>query len=479
VAVGQAEDSSVGIQLTIQTAKALGAAYEGGSASPVDVVSVALDEIEKTNQRSNWFISILRDSAIRDAEASEKRHRAGNPLGPFDGVPVAVKDILYIRGVKCTAGSKILAENIAPYDATAVRRLRDAGAIIVGTTNLHEFACGVTSENPHYGTVRNPWMEGRTSGGSSGGSAAAVAARLVPVSIGTDTAGSVRIPAALCGTIGVKPTYGRVSRLGVVPLASSLDTVGVLANSAWDAAALLTVLSGHDTDDMTTGDVAVPDFAEEVLARSTKTKVGIPTNYFLDLLAPGVESNLDEFAERLKELGCEVERMKLEGAEEVFDLWAPIRRAEATAFHLRWLNEAPDLYGEDVRKALEAGRDVKAVDYVAAINARPSIIEKFLASMKGFDMLAVPSTCVPAVETGRKEVTVSGKEVGVYHALNRLTLPFNYVGFPATSVPTGLVGGLPVGIQLVSRLFEEGKALNLASRFELEFPFPEPPASSG
>lgn len=457
------------------TIREISRSYADGSGDPVETVSRALDRIEKTNPRTRWFISILRDLAVASAGASAKRHYSGESLGPLDGVPIAVKDLLYIEGVKCTAGSKILAENVAPYDAPVVRMLKEAGAVIVGTTNLHEFACGVTSDNPHFGTVRNPWGFEHVAGGSSGGSAATVSSGQVPGSIGTDTAGSVRIPAALCGTLGVKPTYGRISRLGVIPLASSLDTVGVFTNSAWDAAVMLNQISGHEGDDVTTTDVPVPDYTGELEKGADRMRVGVPQRYFHDLIDQEVESNFQEFLSKLKEVGCVVVEMDLDGIDDVYGLWLPIRRAEATAFHLKWLDECPGLYGADVLKALQAGRDLKAVDYVAAVNARPSMIEKFLLSMKGIDALAVPGTCVPAPRIGQDKVGVSGKETEVYHALNRMTLPFNYVGFPSVSIPSGLVKGLPVGVQLVSRLFEESHVLRLASALERAFPFPAPP----
>ena len=227
------------------TIRELAASYRDGSASPTSAARACLSRIDALNKNLNCYITVLRDAALGAAEESEKRFRAGSPLGLLDGIPLAVKDLIYIQGVRCTAGSKILADNVAPYDAAVVRRLKAAGAVILGTTNLHEFAAGTTSVNPHYGAVRNPWDEGRVSGGSSGGSAAAVAAGMAAGALGTDTAGSVRIPAALCGVLGLKPTYGRVSRLGVVPLASSLDTVGILASCAWDAGAMLQCMAGH------------------------------------------------------------------------------------------------------------------------------------------------------------------------------------------------------------------------------------------
>lgn len=447
--------------------------YRAGSTLPVAVTKEYLGRIERLNPKLNCFITVLADSALKAAALSEQRFKSGTPLGPLDGIPIAVKDIIYIEGVKCTAGSKILANNIAPYDAPVVRKLKAAGAVLVGTTNLHEFAAGVTSENPHYGPVRNPWDVSRIGGGSSGGSAAAVAGGMAATAIGTDTAGSVRIPAALCGVLGLKPTYGRVSRLGVIPLAASLDTVGVLSSNAWDAAATLQVIAGHEKGDLTTVDSQETDY--DLSLPFHGAHIGIVLSYAREIIDPRVEENLGKFISKLAEIGCTAHEVDFESMDQIYDRWLLIRRAEATAFHLGWLESSPELYGEDVRKLMELGKNVRAVDYVNALNARPSMIERFSNSMKGFDFLALPSTCIPAPLIGQPRVSIKGKEVEVYSALNRLTLPFNYLGFPALSIPSGFVGGLPVGVQIVGRLFDEAGVLRLAHAYEQKFgPHPAP-----
>jgi aspartyl-tRNA(Asn)/glutamyl-tRNA(Gln) amidotransferase subunit A len=457
------------------SARQIGRGYRSGETDPVEVTKAYLSRIKSLNPRLNCFITVLADSALKSAEESRLRFKRGSPLGDLDGVPVAIKDIIYIQGVRCTAGSKILENNVAPYDAPVVSKLKAAGAILLGTTNLHEFAAGTTSVNPHYGAVKNPWNDGRVAGGSSGGSAAAVASGMAPVAIGTDTAGSVRIPAALCGVLGLKPTYGLVSRLGVIPLSTSLDTVGILANRCWDAAALLRAISGSEPGDLTTAGGGAVDLG--TLSRPLgNPKVGVVEDYFLDGVDPAVRSNFSAFTGRLRDLGCQIATVKLDGISEIYDRWVPIRRAEATAFHLKWLETVPELYGDDVRRLLELGKGVLAVDYVNAINARPSYMERFSASMEGFDALAVPCTSIPAPPRGQDKVAIDGKEVPVYSALNRLTLPFNYVGFPALSVPSGLAEGLPLGVQLVGKLFDEVGVLRLAEAYESKFgPFPSPP----
>ena len=460
---------------TLKTIKELSAAYRTGSTSPPAVLDEALSRIERFNPSFNCFITVLTESAKAAAAESEARHSKGSPLGPLDGVPIAVKDLFYIEGVRCTAGSKVLSKHIATYDSTVVRRIREAGAVIVGTTNLHEFAAGVTSSNPHYGPVRNPWDITKIPGGSSGGSAAAVASGMAAAALGTDTAGSVRIPAALCGVVGLKPTYGRISRLGVVPLSSSFDTVGTLTSSAWDAAALLQVLAGGDPDDLTTSATPVPTYGESLGQEVAGTRVGVPKKFFRDLIDPHVEEEFRDFVGTLAGLGCQMLDSEVEAAQESYSLWLPIRLAEAASFHRKWLQDTPELYGEDVRRSLEQGMKVSAVDYVGAINSRPNLIERFLAAMNDVDILAVPTACIPAPRIGRTEVEIGGSHVEVRAALIRLTTPFNAVGFPAISVPAGTVDGLPVGAQLVARPFEEEKLLAVADALEAKSgPHPKP-----
>lgn len=439
----------------------------------------ALRRIEGLNPKVNCYITVLAEQARRQAEESEKRFRQGIPLGPLDGVPVAVKDLFYIKGVRCTAGSKILADNVAPYDAPAIQRLKAAGAVLLGTTNLHEFAAGVTSDNPHYGPVRNPWDLTRVSGGSSGGSAAAVSAGVAAAALGTDTAGSVRIPAALCGVVGLKPTYGRISRLGVVPLASSFDTVGTLSSCAWDAAALLQTLAGHSQEDVTTSATEVSDYLSAASSPLEGARIGVPKAYFHDPIDPAVEGVFHRFVSGLESAGCEVREAELDGIGEAYGCWLPVRRAEATAFHLRWLETSPGLYGEDVRRGLEAGKQITAVEYINAQNARPSLMERFAASMADLDVVAVPTTTIPAPAIGQTSAEVGGTNMEVYSALNRLTLPFNVVGFPALTVPAGFAGGLPVGAQLVAKPFDEAAILRVAALHESKAgPYPSPSLSA-
>ena len=468
-------DEGIGGRALPATIEELHQAFVTGSVTPSEATTMYTRRIDRLDPAYNCFITRLPDMAATAAAEAGRRFASGKPLGPLDGVPVAVKDIIYISGVRCTAGSKILANNVAAYDSPVVKKVKKAGGVIVGTTNLHEFAAGVTSNNPHYGPVRNPWDPNRVAGGSSGGSAAAVALGMVPAALGTDTAGSVRIPAALCGVVGLKPTYGRVSRLGVIPLASSLDTVGLLTSCAWDAAALLQAIAGHDEGDPTTVDTPVPDYVSELEESFKPPRVGVLRSRLEGRVDPEMRRAFDTMMGRLEEIGCRVEASELDGWDEAGENWLPIRRAEATAFHLKWLDSSPELYGDDVRKLLEKGKDIRAVDYISAINSRPSLMQRFAASMADHDVVATPTTCAAAPLVGESTLTVAGKEVDTYSALNSLTLPFNMVGFPAVSIPMGLVRGLPVGAQLAAKPFDESTLLKTVQAYEKRFgPFPHP-----
>lgn len=452
-----------------RTAEAISEAYRAGETSPGAVLEELLGMIEGSGHSLNCFITVLNESARRDAAASDKRYRDGRRIGPLDGIPVAVKDLIFIEGVRCTAGSKILEDNVAAYDAPVIRRLKASGAIIVGTTNMHEFAAGVTSNNPHYGPVRNPWDRQKVAGGSSGGSAAAVAAGLVPCALGTDTGGSVRIPAGLCGVLGLKPTYGLVSRLGVIPLAASFDTVGVLANSARDCADTLQVIAGHDQGDLTSADQSVPDFGEALAKHQAGSRLGVVRDYFLEAVDPSVASLFETFVERLDGLGHTVAEVTLGEIKRMNEVWSVVRGAESAAFHSRWLESVPEKYGEDVRKSLQSGARTLATEYINAQNIRPWLRDAFLGSMSGVDVLVVPTTSVPAPAIGEEMVRVGNRDMDVRTALIGLTMPFNVVGFPVLSVPIGLARGLPVGAQLVARPFEESTLLSLAGAYEASF----------
>jgi aspartyl-tRNA(Asn)/glutamyl-tRNA(Gln) amidotransferase subunit A len=451
----------------LQTIRELAPRIRDGAVSPVTLTEEYLKRIERLNPAIDAYITVLRGPSLEAAEKSERLIREGRYLGLLHGIPMAIKDVIAIQGVRCTAGSRILEDYVPDLDAPAVRRIKAAGGIILGTANLHELASGVTSANPYFGTVKNPHDLGRIAGGSSGGSAAAVAADLAVASLGTDTSGSVRTPAALCGVTGLKPTYGRISRTGVIPLSESLDHVGILSRGSWDAAAVLETIAGHEQDDPTTLDVPVPRYTEELEALPSDIRVGVPRTFFLEALSSEVEDAFHRFLERLRGMGVSVVEIEVKGIEKVREIWAPIRLGEAAAFHRRWFAATPSRYGEDLRRMIERGMAFSAVQYIEAQNSRPAMRKNFADALRGVDVLVTPTTQISAPRIGEEDFNLEGGYIDIYSALTKLTLPFNVVGFPAVTSPVEVMGAeMPVGVQLAGRPFEESTILRLAHQYQ-------------
>jgi aspartyl-tRNA(Asn)/glutamyl-tRNA(Gln) amidotransferase subunit A len=451
------------------------------------VVDATIQRIQKLNPKLNAFITILDQSARREAKHADSLIKQGKYLGPLHGIPISLKDLIYVKGVRSTSGSKILANFVPDYDSTVTRKLRKAGAIIVGTNNLHEFASGITGINPHYGASKNPWDIARMSGGSSGGSAVAVCSGMCLASIGTDTSGSIRVPASLCGLFGLKPTYGRVTKYGVMPLAPSIDHVGPLARSAWDIAALLQVIAGHDKMDPSSAKVPIPDYLKEISSSSsssgtrknndrdinTNFKIGIPKQFFFDMIEPKVMEIFREFVDRLERCGriTTVSNVDVDGTDRILETWRPIRLAEATSIHNEWMVSRHQEYGEDIIRMLQKGQEVTAVHYINALHkCRQEIKDAFLKAMSGYDALLVPTTIIPAPFLDQKEVNIEGKTIDVYSCLSKLTTVFDITGLPSLNIPAGLVDSeLPVGVQLVGRPFDESRILKIAYTYECQY----------
>jgi aspartyl-tRNA(Asn)/glutamyl-tRNA(Gln) amidotransferase subunit A len=450
--------------------------------SCVEIIDATIERIEKLNSKLNAFITILDESARREAKHADSLIKQGKYLGPLHGIPISLKDLIYIKGVRSTSGSKILAGFVPDYDSTITKKLSKAGAIIVGTNNLHEFASGITGINPHYGSSKNPWDTTRMSGGSSGGSAVAVSTGMALASIGTDTSGSIRVPASLCGIFGLKPTYGRVSKYGVMPLAPSIDHIGPLARSAWDIAAVLQVIAGYDKLDTSSMKVPVPDYLKEISSSppsssetrnnnsSKKFKIGIPKQFFFDMIEPKVMEIFRGFVDRLH--GCGItttSNVDVDGTGKIFETWRAIRLGESAATHDEWMVSRPQDYGEDVIRMLGKGLEITAVQYLNALHKwRQEIKDAFLKAMSEYDALLVPTTIIPAPLLNQKEVNIEGKTIEVYLSLSRLTTVFDITGLPALNIPAGLVDSnkLPVGVQLVGRPFDEARILKIAYIYE-------------
>jgi aspartyl-tRNA(Asn)/glutamyl-tRNA(Gln) amidotransferase subunit A len=460
--------------------------------SCLELVDATIERIEKLNPKLNAFITILDESARREARHADSLIKQGKYLGPLHGIPVSFKDLIYVKGVKSTSGSKILADFVPDYDSTVTRKLRKAGAIIVGTNNTHEFACGITNINPHYGPSRNPWDIDRMSGGSSGGSAVAVSGGMSLASIGTDTSGSIRVPSSLCGIFGLKPTYGRVSKYGVMPLAPSIDHVGPLARSAWDIAAVLDVIAGYDKLDPSSAKVPIPDYLKEISYSegrrrgrnshndsNKKFKIGIPKQFFFDMVEPKVMEIFRAFVDRLNGCGITtVSNVDVQGTDKIFETWRAIRLGESAATHDEWMaSPSRQDYGEDVIRMLQKGQEITAVHYINALQKwRQEIKDAFLKAMSGYDALLVPTTIIAAPFLNQKEVNIEGKTTEVYLSLSKLTTVFDITGLPALNIPAGLVDlKLPVGVQLVGRPFDESRMLKIAYTYEQQYNLAEQP----
>ena len=442
--------------------------------SPVELARELLHRIERLQPKLNAFITVTADLALRQAREAEREIVRGEYRGPLHGIPVNLKDLFYTRGIRTTAGSKILRNFVPAQDAAVVERLSAAGAILLGKTNLHEFAYGATSINPHFGSVRNPWDLTRVSGGSSGGSAAAVAAGLSLASLGTDTGGSIRIPASACGIVGLKPTRGRVPLHGVVPLSFSLDHAGPLCRSVEDTAILMTAIAGRDPRDPDSFGARGERFSRILRKGLRGLKVGVPKQYFFERLQPEVRRAVLEAIAKVKESGAEIREVSFQGAGEAGDVANQITVAEAVAFHWRWLRTRPQDYGADLRSRMERGAESLVVTYLHAQEARKAFSAGFDEVMKTVDILAVPTLPVTAPRIDEDEVPVGRNRENVRLALLRLVRPINLTGLPAISVPCGFSSErLPIGLQLIGRRRDEATVLRAAWAYEQCTPWHE------
>lgn len=434
--------------------------------SPVELVDAALARIERWNPELTAFLTVLAEPARSRARAAERELRRGRPKGPLHGIPISLKDNFWTRGVRTTAGSKILADFVPDQDSDVAAALARAGAILLGKTNMHEFAYGITSENPHYGTPRNPWARERITGGSSGGSAAAVATGLGFASVGTDTGGSIRIPAALCGIVGLKPTFGLVSVEGVVPLAPSFDHAGPLARSVTDACILLEAIAG----DYPRGEKR-PDHRKLRASRPRRFRVGWPRHFFFERVDEEVRRLVEAAAKIFQSsLGGRIEEVPLPRLAGAIDDASNLVVAEASYYHESqgYYPARAAEYGEDVRGHLAWGHELRAVDYLRAAAKRREVEEDFAAAFESVDVIVAPTSPIPAPRIGTTEVRVTEeRETTVRAELLRMTRPANLTGLPAISLPCGFTReGLPVGLQLIGPRWGEAKLLSIALAYE-------------
>jgi aspartyl-tRNA(Asn)/glutamyl-tRNA(Gln) amidotransferase subunit A len=434
--------------------------------SAVELAAAAAARIERLNSKLNAFITVTAEGAMEEARQADAELAAGRDRGPLHGIPVAVKDLFATRGVRTTCGSKVYEDFVPGFDAAVVERLRAAGAVMLGKLNMHEMAYGITSANPHYGPVRNPWNVEHSPGGSSGGSGAAVAAGMVYAAMGSDTGGSIRIPAAFCGVVGLKPTYGRVSRYGAMPLAYSLDHMGPLARSVRDAAMVLNGIAGYDRRDPTSSRHPVVDYIPEDGCSIRGLRVGFPGNFYFEHLDEGVERWVRGVLARAQSLGAVVKAVRVPDIAALNTAGRVIQLAEASAVAEPHL-EHREKFGPDVLALLDQGRLVPATDYINAQRLRRKLSGEFDRLWDEVDCLIAPTTPNTAPRVGAATVRLGGRDEDVRLATTRLVRGINVLGLPALSIPCGLgVSGLPIGVQIVGPAWEEALILRIGAALE-------------
>lgn len=430
--------------------------------SSVELARAAFDAIRRLNPRLNAIQVTMEETALARARQADEELARGEDRGPLHGIPIALKDLFQARGVPNTSGSRLFADDVPDRDAAVVERLAAAGAVLVGKAGMHELAYGITSGNPHFGAVRNPWDPERIPGGSSGGSGAAVASGMVFMAMGSDTGGSIRIPASFCGTVGLKPTFGRVSRYGVRPLGFSLDHVGPLTRSVRDAAAVLNAIAGHDSRDGSSSRRPVENYIPEPEPAIAGLRVGVPENFYFDRVDPEVKTAVLAMARRAEALGARVEPVRVPDIEALNAVSRVILLAEASAFFEPYLARRAE-FGPDVLALLDQGRLIPATDYINAQRLRRVFMTRFGEVWKQVDCLLTPTTATTAPRIGEANITIAGRAEDVRLAATRLVRGINPLGLPALSVPCGRdARGLPVGMQLVGRPFAEAQLLRLA-----------------
>ena len=432
-----------------------------------EVTRSCLHRIAEWQPRLNAFMTVESEAALAAADEADAALAKGNSRGVLHGVPLAHKDMYYEAGKVVTCGSRIRRDFVAKTTATALQRLKDAGTVRLGSLQMVEFAYGPTGHNVHYGAVHNPWNVEHITGGSSSGSGSAVAARLTFAALGSDTGGSIRMPAHFCGVTGLKTTVGRVSRAGAMPLSQSLDTVGPLAQTVEDCALLLTVMAGADPEDPTASTLPVPDYLAATRGAIKGLKIGVPAAFYVDDLDAEVARVLDETVAVLKKEGAEIVQVELPDQRQLTAACQLVLAAEAAAFHKRWMIERPQDYGPQVLMRLQNGLAIPAVSYLEAMRWRGPALAAYLAAVSGTDAVLAPVAPVPAPTIVESDVGNSDGAEAVIQRLTRFTRPVNYLGLPSLSIPTGFTcNGLPVGMQLIGRAFDEATLLQIGAAFQ-------------
>ncbi|MCW5626676.1 MAG: aspartyl/glutamyl-tRNA amidotransferase subunit A [Burkholderiales bacterium] len=453
------------LDLTIAEA---GRQIRQGTITPTQLVNASLAQIDRFDDTLKAFISVDREAALQVAQAAELMLAAGHDLGPLHCIPIALKDNIAVRGKRTTAGSKILEDWLPDHDATIVTKLKQAGAILIGKTNLHEFAWGGTSANPHYGHVRNPWDTSRFPAGSSGGSGVAVATRMCLGAIGTDTGGSIRLPSAINGTVGIRPTYGRVSNHGIIPLAWSMDTAGPMTRTIEDCALMFNVIAGADPRDPATASVPTDDYLSLLGTDIRGLRIGIVPGYFFSHLQPDVKRAVEHALGVFEDLGARRVDVDIAHIEGNISAQLTIESAEPSTYHQDALRRRPGDYGDDVRTLLEVGELLLATHYLQAQRYRALLRTEFMEAFKRVDVFLCPTLPFTATAMGATTVVIeNGVEEDMLSAIMQYTGVASLTGLPSLNVPCGFDSdGLPVGMQIIGAPFSEARLFSIGHAFQ-------------
>ncbi|MDT0262038.1 amidase [Jatrophihabitans lederbergiae] len=438
--------------------------------SPVDVVSSALAAVQRHDEKLKAYIDVYGDDALDSAKRAESEIAAGHYRGSLHGIPMAIKDNIYIANRRTTMGSKIHANFVPSSDAGVISRLTGAGAVFLGKANMHEYALGGTTDNPHWGTCRNPWDLSKTPGGSSGGSAAAIASNMAVAALGSDTSGSIRIPAAICGVVGLKPTYGRVSRFGVFPEAWTLDHVGPITRTVRDAALVLDAISGHDPRDPGSLELPPTLTAKSLRDGCEGLVIGVEEDFYFADVDDAVAQSVWDSIDTLRHRGATVQAVSISGLGHTEFALTVIDTSETSTVHHANLRDRPEDFGDDVRLLLECGELPSAVDYLQAQQIRRQLRREVHRTFADVDVLVAPTLGSRTPAVGASTALVNGQQVNAIDSMIRLVGPASLLGLPCLSVPCGLVDGLPVGMQIIGPALGEQKVLDVGNALELTRP---------
>lgn len=466
-------------ELLKKTATEVGALIHEGKVTSVELTKALFEHAHALNGQVNAYISFREEQALADAQRADDEIAAGNIKSPLHGVPMAIKDNLYIGGEVTTMASKIHEDFVSADDASVVTRLKEAGVVLTGKLNMHEYAWGIDNNSPHFGAVHNPWNLDKVPGGSSGGSGAAVAADMSFSTLGTDTAGSIRIPSSACGLVGLKPTHGRVPKYGCFPLAWTLDHIGPMSKSVADAAAMLQIIAGFDERDPTSVDTPVGNYQAALGGDPSSLVIGVEEDYFFNKVDSEIESQVRKQIEELERQGATIKKVSIPSL--AYSEWTELATSlsEASAIHHNDLINRADDFGDDIRFLFELGELFSSVDYLQAQQIRRQIKQEFDKALAEVDVLIAPTLPVMPPNIGSAVADLNGEDVDLIDNFIRFTGPSNLTGLPALSMPVGLNNGMPIGLQIIGRAFDEETVLKVASIIEAGNPMNGERASIG